>query len=282
MPISSSPEMTPEEFRLVGEQLVGYAGLLFREEMKYLLERRLAPRLAALGLADFGAYYRYLRYDVHGRAELALATELLVTHETYFFREMGQLQAFSQELLPRLTEELPRTHRLRFWSAGCSTGEEPYTVSMLTLDAACCEDRDVSIFGSDISRRALAVARKAEYGLNALRSTPIELQRKYFVSCGPGRFRVADAVRNRVNFGQVNLLDSQNLAPVGRMDVIFCRNVMIYFEPEARRRVLRTFYDKLAEGGYLLLGHSENLINFTADFELVHLQKDLVYRKPRT
>jgi chemotaxis protein methyltransferase CheR len=115
-----------------------------------------------------------------------------------------------------------------------------------------------------------------------MRAKPPDALARHFDGPAPAQYRVRDNVRRLVTFGQVNLLDEQNLALVGRMDAIFCRNVMIYFDLPARRRVLRHFYDKLAEGGYLLLGHSENLINVTADFELVHLRGDLVYRRPRS
>ena len=275
-------EMTPEEFRLLSEQLYGYSGLLFREEMKYLLERRLQVRLQELELVDFGAYYRYLRYDAGGRNELAIATELLLTHETYFFREPEQLRSFAGEVLPLLAQEKAASKRLRIWSAGCATGEEPYTLAMMLLDSGLFEGWDATIYGSDLSRRVLTQARRGVYGESAMRAMPPDALARHFDTAAPNQHRVRDSVRRLVTFGQVNLLDEQNLALVGRMDAIFCRNVMIYFDLPARRRVLRHFYDKLTEGGYLLLGHSENLINVTADFELVHLRGDLVYRRPRS
>jgi chemotaxis protein methyltransferase CheR len=275
------PLMTPEEFRQVREALVAYAGLSFKDDLRYLLERRLASRLEALGLGDYGAYAKLLQSGAAGRAELALAAELLLTHETYFFREMDQLQSFVDELLPVLEAERASRRRLRIWSAGCSTGEEPYTLAMLLLESGRFTGWDVSVLGTDLSRKALEKAKAAEYPLSALRSTPADLSAKYFTHAAPGRYRVVDPVRAMVQFGQVNLLDEQNLSLVGPADVIFCRNVMIYFAPEARKRALQVLHRKLGEGGFLLLGHSENLINVTADFELVQLKRDLVYRRPR-
>ena len=289
-------ELTPEEHKLLSEALSAYAGLMFRDDMKYLLERRLLPRLQALELADFGAYCRYLRHHPGGRAELATAAELLLTHETYFYREPEQLRAFSHEVLPLLMADKRASRRLRIWSAGCATGEEPYTLAMLLIDSGLAgsgsglagggaglgEDWDATVYGSDLSRRVLAQARRGIYGANAMRATPADALARHFEVLGPGQFQVRDVVKKRVSFGQVNLLDAQNLAMVGRMDAIFCRNVMIYFDLPARRQLLRHFYEKLHEGGYLFLGHAENLINATADFELVHLQGDLVYRRPRS
>jgi chemotaxis protein methyltransferase CheR len=272
--------MTPEEFRLLRDFVYGHCGIQVRDDMKFVMQRRLWPRLEALGLPDFSAYYRYLRFDPQRRPELETAIEALTTHETYFFREPRQLKAFAEELVPRLEQRNARARRLRIWSAGCSSGEEAYTVAMLLKDSGRFEGWDVEVYGTDISRRVLASARLGEYGPSALRSTPPDKVSRYFVHAGPSRVRVRDDVRAWVTFGHLNLLDAETGTLVPRMDVVFCRNVMIYFDIPARQRVLKLFYDRLVPGGYLLLGHSENLINLSADFELMHLKHDLVYRKP--
>ncbi|MCP3144787.1 CheR family methyltransferase [Pyxidicoccus xibeiensis] len=276
----SRPEMTVEEFRLLRDHVYSHCGILVHEDMKFVMERRLWPRLEALGLADFGAYHRYLRYDPQRHAELEAAVESLTTHETYFFREPSQLKAFCDELLPVLEKRNGRLKRLRLWSAGCSSGEEAYTLAMLLKDSHRFDDWDVEVYGTDISRRVLALARRAEYGPSALRATSADLLERFFVPAGNNRVRVRDEVRSWVSFGHHNLLDETGSQLVPRMDAVFCRNVMIYFDQAARRRVLRIVRDRLVPGGYLLLGHSENLLNLGADFELVHLRGDLVYRRP--
>jgi chemotaxis protein methyltransferase CheR len=278
----SRPEMSPEEFRLLRDHVYAHCGILVHEDMKFVMERRLWPRLEALGLADFGTYHRFLRYDAQRRAELEAAVEALTTHETYFFREALQLRAFSDELLPELQRRNASSRRLRIWSAGCSTGEEAYTLSMLLKESALFEGWDVEVYGTDISRRVIAQARRAEYGPSALRATPPEMLARYFdkVAGAGNKVRVRDGVRAWVSFGHLNLLDEATAQLVPRMDVIFCRNVMIYFDGPARRRLIHLFREKLVPGGYLLLGHSENLLNLSVDFELVHLRGDLVYRRP--
>src|SRR4051812_12047624 len=174
------PLLAAEEFRLLKELLLDACGLQLRDDLKYVVERRLWPRLEALSLRDYNAYYRYLRFDARAREEVELAIELLVPHETYFFREPTQLDSFSRELLPMLAESNGRSRRLRLWSAGCSSGEEPYTLAMLISESGLFEGWDVQIHGTDISRRVLAAARLAEYGSSALRTTtPAQLQR-YF------------------------------------------------------------------------------------------------------
>jgi chemotaxis protein methyltransferase CheR len=274
------PEMTPEEFRLLRDHVYAHCGIMVREDMKFVMERRLWPRLEALGLSDFTLYHRYLRYDAQRRAELEAAVEALTTHETYFFREPRQLEAFSEEVLPVLQQRNAAVQRLRIWSAGCSTGEEAYTLSMLLQQSRRFEGWDVEVRGTDISRRVLATAQRAEYGPSSLRAAPPEQVSRFFVPIGGSKVRVTDEVRAWTSFGQLNLMDAEACQAIPRMDAIFCRNVMIYFDLPARRRVLQVFHDRLVPGGYLLLGHSENLFNLSADFEMVHLRGDLAYRKP--
>ncbi len=274
------PEMSEEQFRLLREAIHDYCGIIFSDDQRYLLERRLASRLQAHALTDYSAYHRFLRYDPGRRAELEAAAEVLTTNETYLHREPHQLRAFSEEILPVLARDNGKLRRLRIWSAGCSTGEEVYTVAVLLARSGLFEGWDLDVFGSDISRRVLAVARTGCYGPHAFRSPEAEGLRPWFRP-EEGRWRAGDDIRRLVSFGHINLLDEGMASLVHAMDVVFCRNVLMYFDLPARKRVLRTFHDKLRPGGFLLLGHAESLINVTADFELVHLRHDLVYRRPR-
>jgi chemotaxis protein methyltransferase CheR len=283
-PVSGAPElastMTPQDFRLLRDLVQEHCGIWFRDDAAYLLERRLGPRLAVHGLADFHAYWRLLRFSAAGRAELDVAVEALATNETYFGREPLQLAAFRDEILPALAREKAAERRLRIWSAGCSTGEEAYTIAILVAQSRLFEGWDVEVFGSDVSRRVLAAAREARYGPHAFRSEEGEALKPWFAE-EAGRWTVVPGIRRLVTFGHVNLVDAGALATVGGADAIFCRNVMIYFDVPTRRGVVRAFHEKLRDGGYLLLGHSESLLHVSADFELVHLRGDLVHRKPR-
>jgi chemotaxis protein methyltransferase CheR len=271
--------MSPEEFRLLREVIYAHCGLSFGDDAAYLLEGRLSPRLQYLDLPDFGAYVRYLRHDTGRAAELDLVVETLATHETYFCRESHQLRTFSEEILPRIATRNARQRRLRIWSAGCSTGEEVYTIAHLVAGSGLFAGWDVDVFGSDIVRRVISVARTGAYGARAFRTQEGEtLRAKWAVE--DGRWLVPDELRQMVSFGVLNLVDGRSASMVGPVDVVFCRNVLIYLDVTARRRVLRTFWNKLRPNGFLLLGHSESLLNVTGDFELVPLRHDLVYRKP--
>ncbi|MGC3996193.1 MAG: protein-glutamate O-methyltransferase CheR [Anaeromyxobacter sp.] len=272
--------MTEEEFRLLRDLVHQHCGLWYRDDARFLLERRLGPRLAALGLEDFGGYHRYLRFDPGGELELEEATDVLTTNETYFYREPYQLKAFAEEILPALAEANAADRRLRVLSAGCSTGEEVYTIAALIRAAGLFEGWEVEVVGADISRRCIAQARAGAYGEHAFRAPEAHVMRKWFHLRG-GKWVVDDALRSMVRFQRENLLHPRALASVSRLDVVFCRNVIIYFDLEARRTMLRRVHQRMRAGGWLLLGHAESLLNVTADFELVHLTSDLVYRRPR-
>jgi chemotaxis protein methyltransferase CheR len=273
-------EMSAEELHLLRDLFSQTSGFLLREDLKFIAERRLAPRLELLGLRDFAAYARYLRFDARGPEELESAIDLLVPHETYFFREPTQLRCFEEEVMPLVEKKNERSRSLQVWSAGCSTGEEPYTLSMLLHDRPTVKGWDLDILGTDLSRKALTSARKAEYGPMALRATTPEQKTKFFETIEAGRVRLLPEYREPVRFGQLNLLDTSAASLLPRFDVIFCRNVLIYFDQATRRRVIELFFERLTQGGYLLLGHSENLLQLSTRFELVQLEGDLVYRRP--
>lgn len=281
MPVGGDVHLEMAEFRLLRELFNEHCGILFGPEAKPIIERRLRDRIAALGLHSFSEYYQLLRFEERGRAELDEATDLITINETYFFRETYQLRAYREEILPMLRFGPGARDRLNVWSAGCSTGEEVYSIAMLTRDAGLFPGRTVRIFGSDISRRCVISARRGVYGPSAFRATPQDMRRRYFLE-RPDGMHVVDELRALCQFGQLNLLDGARASVVGRVDVIFCRNVMIYFDEASRRRVIEMFYERLLPGGFLLLGHSESLLNVSTAFELVHLREDLVYRKPMT
>ncbi len=272
------PPMGIEEFRLLRDLINETCGIDFGWEAKFIIERRLRERLRVLGFGSWTQYYHHLSFHPRGDAELERAVDLLTTNETYFFRESYQLDAFAREILPDLAERNHDKRRLTLWSAGCSTGEEVYTIAMLLADSRLFEGWEVRIFGSDISRRVLQKARRATYTAGSFRAMPPRYER-YLVDVPEGR-QVRSEIRSMCHFGQLNLLAHERSAIVGAVDAIFCRNVLIYFDTESRRKVVRTFYDRLIPGGYLLLGHSESLLHISNDFELVHLSSDMVYRRP--
>jgi chemotaxis protein methyltransferase CheR len=284
MMFNSEPEipMSEEEFRLIRDLVYSHSGLFFDNDSKYLLEKRLGRRLSLHRLSAFRDYYHFLRYNREKEQELSDIMDILTTNETYFFREAFQLKAFTDEIIPELIAEKEKKgdRSLRIWSAGCSSGEEPYTIAMLLLEMGCCKGWRVEIIGTDISHRVLQQARKAVYGKSAFRATEETYVKRFFQE-QDGSFRIADAVKELVTISHLNLFDQNRLALLGRMDIIFCRNVIIYFDQAAKKKVIEIFNRMLRHGGYLLLGHSESLMNISTAFTLKHLKNDMVYQKPR-
>jgi chemotaxis protein methyltransferase CheR len=270
-----------EDFRLLRELIKDYCGIYFDDASHYILERRLSRRLEVHQLDSFRDYYRFLLYDKGRDEELSVIMDNLTVNETYFFREQSLLAAFSEEILEELKETKRAERKIRIWSAGCSSGEEPYTLAMLTIEKGFAANGwQIEIVGSDINQRVLRAARKGIYRKNSFRTTEDYYLKKYFEEEEEGSFRIKDLVKKYVNFSCINLMDPVKTRFVGTMDVIFCRNVLIYLHGEARKKVIESFYDRLFEGGHLLLGHSESLINISTAFVLKHLKHDLVYQKP--
>lgn len=282
MDLSARQDLTlsDAEFRLFCELFRRHCGLHFGPDSRYLLEKRLARRVTELDLGSYSAYHYLLESDTGADRELSHIIDEITTNETYFLRERAQLRALIEEILPELRAQRDSGTPVSIWSAGCSSGEEPYSLVMLALEAGFEPGRDLRVYASDISRKMLQKARRGEYRPASFRETPPELQKKYF-SEREGHWRISDDVKRHVVFTHLNLLDRARIALLGTMDVILCRNVIIYFDLPTKARVIKTFEEKLRPGGYLLLGHSESLINITNAFELCHLRNDMVYRRPK-
>lgn len=276
----AGPSLELSDFRLLRDFINRFCGIYFADDSAYIVERRLRERLRDLGVGDFAEYYRYLQYHPKAEKELEAAAEVLTTNETYFFREAYQLRAFTDEILPAVrSQALARgSKRLDVWSAGCSSGEEVFTIAMLIDSSGLFDGWNVRVFGNDISRRVLNKARAATYGSASFRAMIPEYA-KYFIESEEGR-QVHPRIRAMCHFGHLNLMNERRAAIVGRVDVTFCRNVLIYFDDASRRKVLDTIYQRLNRGGYLLLGHSESLIRASTAFEITQLSTDIVYRRP--
>lgn len=280
--VPSIIKMSFEQFSTFRDFLHDYCGIYFKDEMKFIVEKRLLRRLDILGIPTFAEYIELLVNEKSRERELWEAIGILTTNETYFFREKFQLKAFSEEILPLIkqekTKKMDRT--LRVWSAGCSSGEEPYTIAILIDNSGLFPGWDVQIVGSDISERVIKLAQDGIYRQEAFRTTPEKFQNKYFHQLDKHNWRINEKIHGWVQFSRINLRDRMQVKALGRFDLIFCRNVIIYFDISAKRKVIETLNESLVPGGYLLLGHSESLVNISTQFDLKHLENDMVYRKP--
>ncbi|HOW17859.1 MAG TPA: protein-glutamate O-methyltransferase [Phycisphaerae bacterium] len=271
-------ELTDEQFERISDLVKSLCGINLHQGKKELVKARLSKRLRALGFAGFDEYIRYVQND-GGGDELVAMLDAISTNLTSFFREPGHFDYLAEQVLPGIAARAgPGRRSLRIWSAGCSTGEEPYTIAIVT--AECLPDPDswdVRILATDLSTRVLAQARQGLYGADRLKDVPGLLVSRYFtcVETRPRRlYRVNDHLRGRVTFARLNLLGPWPMR--GPFDVIFCRNVMIYFDKPTQARLVERFWELLAPDGVLFVGHSESLAGVKHRFEYV---QPTVYRK---
>ena len=285
-PSEHDVDLSEEEFRLLRDFIHERFGLYFEDGHRASLRSRLAGRLASLDLMNFEDYYHYLRFGPQRAEELERMVSHLTNNETYFYRESPQLQVFADHILRGIKERklsgpeggLGRT--LRILSAGCSTGEEAHTLAMIVYDSGqFFWNWDVQVVGLDVDHVALEKARRGMYFHNSFRSlSPAQLER-HFVRQGTGS-AVKDSIRKMVSLRHGNLVEPSSFDGLAPVDVIFCRNVLIYFSDAMILKVVRTFHDLLAPGGYLFLGHAESLSRITDLFTPIRFQGAIVYQKP--
>lgn len=279
---SKQLKISLEEFILLRDFIYEQSGIFIAENRKYLVENRLANRLKALNLKTFGEYYNFLRFDTSRRVELNRLFEVVTTNETSFFRNLPQLNVFRDQVLLKMLDIQRKAgrKRLRIWSAGCSTGDEPYTISMIIHEVLGAElpSWDIKITANDLSEAVLATARQGLCSEYALRTTPPNMIPKYFTKEG-NQFRVNTNVKKLIQFGQINLNDAAQLRRVEPSHIVFCRNVIIYFDEDMKKRVIGAFYDNLLPGGYMVIGHSESLHNISRAFIPEHHIGAIIYKK---
>jgi len=243
-----------------------------------LIEGRLGFYIGEKGFTSYGDYFEFAKNDPTGE-EMSNLINRLTTNHTFFMRENDHFEYFNGTVLPWI-ETLPDGNDLRIWSAGCASGEEPYGLSIYILErfskfGSTNNNVDTTILASDISEKALASASEGIYSRENLSALPPEWLSKYFTSLAGDSFQVKPILRSNVAYKKINLLEP--ICARKPFHAIFCRNVMIYFDAETRRSLINNFYNVLAPGGYLFIGHSESLTNFSKNFRYI---QPSIYRKP--
>lgn len=258
------------------------AGIFHPDNKLRLLLDRCGRRMKELKTQNLREYFECLTIKPMRQAELIALLNEITIGETCFFRSPPQLDALRQIIIPKVVEaksKLP-IRRLRIWNAGCSTGEEPHTLSMLMLEEAHgrLKDWSIEILATDLNERSLAHAKNAIYGTYSTRNLTPYYRQKYFIPAGE-QLQVQPVVQNSITFSRLNLSDDGRMAFMKGIDVVFCCNVLIYFDLVSKRRVIQHFYNNLLPHGYLFLGHSESLYGVSNDFRLVHLPGATAYIK---
>lgn len=270
--------MDDSTFKQLRDSIYEQCGIFFPDTKKYLLESRLSWRIKEKNLRGFEDYLHLL---LNGdKEEIPKLFDAVVTNETHFFREPQHFEILTDVLIPKIVEKKAKTTgaTLKIWSAACSTGEEPYTIAMLLSEKLNLNPVKIEILATDISENVLASAKKAVYGSYAIRNIPNYYLKKYFANSGQS-YSPVPAIKSKVKFQNINLVDEKKMKTMKEMDVIFCRNVLIYFDERAKQKVVFYLYDSLNPGGYLFIGTCESLHNVTRAFRPVVINNVIVYQK---
>jgi chemotaxis protein methyltransferase CheR len=271
--------VTEEELARLCDFLYRRTGMVFNEAKRYYVERRVAERMAATRSTSFPGYLARLRADTDSEVEHFI--NAFTVNETYFYREDHQLRCLTNNLLGEVIQSKPYDASVRIWSAPCATGEEPYSIAIWLLENWPQVDAyEVEIIGSDIDTNTLEAARQGLFGNRAFMRLPQDLRERYFVAEGDNEWRIIEQLRDSIRFTQVNLVDRAQTAAEGKFDIIFCRNVLIYFDDASRRLAAENIYDRLNPGGFVCLGHSESMSRISPLFEVHRYSDAIVYRKP--
>lgn len=254
-----------------------HTGMFFDNGKSDLLLDKISPLVIERGFTSYLDYYYLLKYDPSARLEWQNVMNVLSVQETYFWREIDQTRALVQTLVPQWHARNSGS-TLRIWSAACATGEEPLTIAIALNEAGWFERASIEILASDASSKAIDRAVQGVYKQRAFRNLPADLRERYFEAEGSG-WRVRSDIHSRVKWRVANLMDEDQIAPLSSADVIFCRNVFIYFSESAIARVVRSFFRSIRSPGYLFVGAAESLLRLTTDFTLNEIDDAFVYVK---
>ncbi len=280
--LGAGTKMSDDAFRQTREFIYQQTGIYFQDNKKYLLEGRLGKRLQVLGLGSYEEYLQLIKYGTRRNEEMNFFYDALTINETFFFRNEPQFEAFEQTLVPAIMsgKNGGARHKLRVWSAASSSGEEAHTIAMIYLERLRPKYPllELEVIGTDINTSVLETARKGVYRDYSIRNMPKYYLEKYFTA-EDGRFAVHDDVRRYVRFDHLNLYDKARMRQMGSFDIIFCCNVLIYFDTPSKVQVVSNLYDALNRGGYLFIGYAESLHGISTAFKLENFPKTVAYKK---
>jgi chemotaxis protein methyltransferase CheR len=276
--VAEGAPFSEDDLKRLSEFLYRRTGMVFGETKRYYVQRRLDERMSATCTESFAAYFAHLRADEGNEIEHFI--NAFTVNETYFYREEYQLQCLTRDLL-RERVEAKGKKGVRIWSAPCSTGEEPYSIAIWLLENWPLVDAyEIEIVGSDIDTRVLETARSGLYSRRALMRLGEDLIARFFQQEDEESWRIVEDLRDSVRFSPVNLLAPAETRAYGQFDVIFCRNVLIYFDDASRRLAADNLFENLAPGGFICLGHSESMSRISPLFEIRRFGDAIVYQKP--
>lgn len=273
--------LSTEDFRVFRDFFYKKTGIEFDDSKRYFVDKRILKRMEATGAGTFREYFVKLRFEASGE-EFQQIVNLMTVNETYFYREDHQFQCLVGPVLDELVEiRKRRKGPIRILSLPCSTGEEPYSIALHLLENwQGIAHHDVELGGCDIDTTVLRRSREGIYGARSLSRLPDAVRRKHFTPAGDGEFRISDDIRSAVKFFRLNLSNPNEARALRNYDVIFCRNLLIYFDDVSRRMAAEALYDALAPGGFVFLGHSESMSRMCSLFAVRKFAQGIVYQRP--
>jgi chemotaxis protein methyltransferase CheR len=273
------PSISDEDFFKFREFFYRKTGISFEESKRYYVDKRILDRVAATGNTSFRSYFTLLRFQASGE-ELQEITNLMTINETYFLREDYQFKCLVESILPEIRRRRKDEGPIRIWCIPSSSGEEPYSIAMYLLERwPGIANHDVELVASDIDTEILQKARTGLYSSRSVQQVPDAWLRKYFTRRGE-EYQICDELRQAVDFTRVNLTEQGSTRSYRNFDVVFCRNLLIYFDDVSRKEAAETIYDALRPGGFVCLGHSESMSRISPLFEVCKYPEAIVYRRP--
>lgn len=275
-------EISLDDFQKFREFFYRKTGILFDDNKRYFVDKRLIERIEETQSESFRNYFTTLRFQSSGD-ELQKLTNLMTVNETYFFREDYQFKCLVDSLLPEICKHKPKGSRIRIWSIPSSSGEEPYSIAIFLLEHWRDIDKwDVELVSSDIDTDILHKARLGKYSPRSVQNLPSSILSNYFEKKSDGEYQICSDLRDSVEFTRVNLSEPADTRSYRGFDVVFCRNLLIYFDDLSRRKAAEVFFDALNPGGYVCLGHSESMSRITSLFKVKKFPDAIVYQKPES
>jgi chemotaxis protein methyltransferase CheR len=272
--------ISDDDFDKFREYFYRKTGIMFDQNKRYFVDRRLIERIKATGHNGFKSYFIFLRFESSGK-ELQNLINILTVNETYFFREEYQFKCMVNRMLPEIISRKRSGDIIRIWSIPASTGEEPYSIAIYLLEYWKDIDKwDVEIIASDIDTNVLENAKKGIYSERSVQNLPKSIIQKYFKFIGNGYYQICDELRNSVEFTRVNIIDTKETKRYRGFDIVFCRNLLIYFDDLSRKIAVENLFDSMNPGGFICLGHSESMSRISPIFKIRKFPEAIVYQKP--
>jgi len=279
-PPFTPPTISDEEFQKFRDFFYRKTGMFFEDTKRYFVDKRLIERVLATNSETFRSYFVMLRFEASG-GELQALINLMTVNETYFFREEYQFTCLVRSVLEELIQRKPRHEPIRIWSLPSSSGEEPYSLAIYLLEYwPRADEYDIELIASDIDTGILERARQGRYDQRSIAHLPDPLLRKYFTPLLNGQYQISEDLRRSVDFTQVNITDLTQMRGYRDFDVVFCRNLLIYFDDTSRRVAAEALFNALRPGGFICLGHSESMSRITGLFKIRKFPEAIIYQKP--